>query len=458
MSKFPDLVVLIPGITGSVLVNAAGNDVWKPSISAAWRAITDSTAAVDELKLTSGAENDGLTASALVPGISIVPGLVKIEGYSRIASFLVEELGLERGENFHEFPYDWRRDNRVSAQRLQQQAVAWLGAWREKSGNEAARLILIGHSMGGLVARYFFECLEGWRVTRMIMTLGTPYSGSLEALGFLERGMKKSIGPMGIDLSPALRSMPSVYQLLPNYRCIAISRDQLLHVHEAASMGVLSNVDPEFSRQAKAFHDEISEAAEVNKLLEGYPSSSSTLVPFVGIQQPTAQSAILLPSGLKLVNALRGHNEGGDGIVPRSSASPVGWDARLNVYAGDTHGALQNASGTLINIKGLATMSTVDIRQFLRSTSPSFLSLKLNDVVPPGDKLDIRARRSSGNAPIYVELVCLENTQKVQARLHRHRNTVWQRGIFDLQPGVWRVTVSSEGAEPVHDIAIVAQS
>src|SRR6185503_9065345 len=114
--------------------------------------------------------------------------LVKIDGYSRIRRYLIEQLGLVEGKNYREFPYDWRRDNRASAKRLESQAMSWLTAWRRDSGAPDARLVLIGHSMGGLVSRYFVECLGGWKATRTVITLGTPHRGSLNAVNFLVHG------------------------------------------------------------------------------------------------------------------------------------------------------------------------------------------------------------------------------------------------------------------------------
>ena len=64
-----------------------------------------------------------------------------------------------------------------SPRRLKEQTDRWLWEWRRESPE--AKLILVGHSMGGLVARYFLECLEGWRDTRQLVTFGTPYRGSL---------------------------------------------------------------------------------------------------------------------------------------------------------------------------------------------------------------------------------------------------------------------------------------
>lgn len=49
----------------------------------------------------------------------------------------------------------------------------------EQTGYE--RVHIIGHSMGGLVARYYVQRLDGDRHVHTICTLGTPHSGSLVA-------------------------------------------------------------------------------------------------------------------------------------------------------------------------------------------------------------------------------------------------------------------------------------
>src|SRR5262249_25461848 len=117
---------------------------------------------------------DGVTASRLISDVHLVPGLWKIDGYSKIATALKDNFSLVPGQNYFEFAYDWRRDNRVAARSLALRSRNWLRAWRERSGESEAKLIIIGHSMGGLVARYFLECLDGWRDTRLLLTFGTP--------------------------------------------------------------------------------------------------------------------------------------------------------------------------------------------------------------------------------------------------------------------------------------------
>lgn len=80
-----------------------------------WRAISSFGNSIEDLELASDEVNDGVTAPRLVPDVTIVPGLVKIDGYTRIKNYLIQQLGLVDGRNFHAFPYDWRRDNRVVA-------------------------------------------------------------------------------------------------------------------------------------------------------------------------------------------------------------------------------------------------------------------------------------------------------------------------------------------------------
>ncbi len=222
-SKQPmgDVIVLLPGILGSVL-ERDGRDVWAMSAGAAWRAIRTLGRSVNGLELhgddhTVDDLGDGVTAPRLLPDLHLIPGLWSIDGYSHIRSSIFATFDVVEGQNWFDFPYDWRRDNRVAARHLAERAPDWLKAWRQRSGNNEAKLVLVGHSMGGLVARHYLEVLGGWRDTRMLITFGTPYRGSLNALDFLCNGFKKKVGPIGIDLTRLLRSLTSVYQLLPRY-------------------------------------------------------------------------------------------------------------------------------------------------------------------------------------------------------------------------------------------------
>src|SRR5215216_6446171 len=169
---FDDVVVLLPGILGSVL-RKGGNDVWGLSAGAFASAIWHRGGNILELtipdnELDRDEYDDGVAAPSLLPDTTVIPWFWKIDGYTRVSEALRSNFGLQPGQNFFEFAHDWRRDNRLAARRLKVESARWLADWRRSSGNNDARLVLVAHSMGGLVARYFLEVLDGWRDTRML--------------------------------------------------------------------------------------------------------------------------------------------------------------------------------------------------------------------------------------------------------------------------------------------------
>ncbi len=109
---------------------------------------------------------DGIKATSLIQDTHFVPGLVKIDGYTAIARRIQDEFDVTPGTNYFEFPYDWRRDNRVAAHQLERFINQHLPLWRDASGAKNAKVILIAHSMGGLVSRYYLEVLGGWQNCR----------------------------------------------------------------------------------------------------------------------------------------------------------------------------------------------------------------------------------------------------------------------------------------------------
>ena len=90
MAKHPmgDVVVLLPGILGSVL-EKDGKEVWAMSPGAAFRALISLGGSIKNLKLDGddpAADDlgDGVSATKLLPDLHLVPGLWKIDGYSAI--------------------------------------------------------------------------------------------------------------------------------------------------------------------------------------------------------------------------------------------------------------------------------------------------------------------------------------------------------------------------------------
>jgi pimeloyl-ACP methyl ester carboxylesterase len=451
-----DIVVFLPGITGSVLAKD-GRDVWGVSASSIFRAVVSGGDSIRELALEVPDDpslddlGDGVAATRLVPDVHLIPGFWKIDGYSKLVQDIQGAFGLEEGESLFQFPYDWRRDNRVAARKLQRSIGSWLRERRRT--RPGAKAVLVAHSMGGLVSRYYLEVLGGWSDVRTLVTFGTPYGGSLKALGFITNGYRLGVGPLGFDLAPLLRSFTSVYQLLPTYECVDPGTGPLRMVGDVPG---LPNVDYARVSAALAFHDEM--AAQVRARVAGGPPP---IVPVVGIEQPTLQSARAGGSQLDLLQNRNGTDEGGDGTVPRVSAVPFELLAlEREVYAAEAHGSLQNHDGVLAQLRGVLSRPGIEIRR-TRPGGPIGLSLSLADTVPAGQIVEVSVRPSRERPTLAATLSTAEGQQVAQVPCRPQRDGS-QRAAFDPPPeGIYRIRVEATGPDvtrvsPVTDIFVVA--
>ena len=442
-----DVVVVLPGITGSVLRDSRGRDVWAPTAGAAARALVTLGRNLADLELRDGDADDGVTAPMMVPDLHLIPGLWKIDGYSKLSAYLQREFALTPGRNFFTFPYDWRRDNRVAARRLKEQASRWLHEWRLESPD--AKLILVGHSMGGLVARYFLECLDGWRDTRQLITFGAPYRGSLNALNFLVHGMRKQLGPVPVvDLSRLLRSFPSVYQLLPIYPCLDQGDGNLIRVSQAAG---LPYVDSGRAQAADGFHREIERAAAAHLDDEEYRRHRYTIHLIVGTFQATLLSARRSGDEVEMLGTYPGFTPDGDGTVPRVSATPIEFGREQGaMYAAERHGSLQHNDGVLVQLAGLLSgQDTSAVR------AGAAAGLELDDAFGPGEPVTFRFRAADPMAQLTAVITAAPAGTEV-TRLQLGAAGEWRGAeLAPPRPGTYRLTVAGDGVEPVTDTFVV---
>lgn len=452
-----DVVVLIPGLTGSVLERRDGMEVWAPSLEAGLRAFLSAGRSLNNVRLSEDpvdAEvlDDGVRATRLVPDVHLIPGLWKIDGYSRITDFIQAKFTVEPGANYFEFPYDWRRDNRVAARRLDRAARDWLLAWRERSGATDARLVLLAHSMGGLVARHFLEVLGGWEVTRTLVTFGTPYRGSLNALDFLSNGFRK-LGGLA-DLTDLVHSFTSVYQLLPIYGCIDDGNGKLVHLTET---GQLPGLNMARVAAADEFHREIERAVHTNRAEAAYRERGYAIQPIVGIDQPTGQSARLgTDRRVQVLRTLSGSDQSGDGTVPRISATPIELSKEhREVFAATRHASLQNADAPLVQIRGV--LDRTDLGPHRGVLLGSSVSVDLDDLYELGEPVVVRALVTEPGEDLHVSLVNTATGLDVAHVPLPATDEEWRTAELPPQPaGTYRVTVSGAGeADPVSDLLVV---
>lgn len=466
-AKTKDVVVLVPGLLGSVL-EKNGKPLWGLSGGALLRALFSMGGSIKSLTLKSDSEgdvaSDGVVARSVLPDTHLLPGFWKVDGYTKVADTLVERLGLTWGKNFFEFPYDWRRDNRYAAKRFARQTEQWLHAWRTQHGGPAdAKLVLVAHSMGGIVSRYFLECLGGWKHTRALITFGTPYRGSLMALQALSLGFRKNLGPVNlIDLSDMVRSFPSAYQLLPIYPCVARADGSRVRPGEAKD---IPNLDPERAAAGLAFQREIEHAVEANLRSEEYVSRGYSIHPVVGTYQPTLQGARLTESGLVMLSteADGKADHAGDGTVPRVSALPLEerHHARA-MYNSTSHASLQNALEVLAHVEGVLTGHGINLNDYRvperkAHGGPLLLSLHLQDAYAHDEPFSFHVTASQATkAPLRASVTHVDSGQAFAVTLKRGRDNQHEAREAPLAPGVYRLTVEGgPEAVPVSDVFAV---
>ena len=474
-----DIIIILPGILGSVL-QKDGKDLWAVSGQAAWQVLTNSEQTFRNLKVSQDAPEaeslgDGVRATALIQDTHLIPGLWKIDGYTRTARLVTDNFNVTPGDiyndpddkaaNFYQFPYDWRRDNRANAHILKRLIDKRLKCWREKSGASDAKVILMAHSMGGLVSRYYLEVLEGWQDSRALFTFGTPYRGSLKAVNFLANGYKK----LFLDLTEVMRSLTSIYQLLPIYKVVNVNGEY----HRIAELENLPNIDKLKAQDALAFHREIEAAVERHHQDQQY-LRSFTVIPVSGTQQPTLQSAILLNGKLTASEDLpavlqnRSDLGDGDGTVPKISAIPIERSKDLNnFFIAEQHGSLQNQAQVLDNLLNILRISQFDLADARKGEPQTAIGLSLDDLYLADEPVALRARliglSDSAAGKLKAEIQPISGDRPTISLDFVEQEKEWVLAIEDLPTGLYRVKVQAENLgeqapTPVHDVFEVVRT
>jgi pimeloyl-ACP methyl ester carboxylesterase len=216
-------VVVIPGIMGSGLVRADGTRVW---LSWANAMGTYDLALPCVLPLCDS--RDDLIPFGLLGTEGLAPRLFGFTEYGdllqllRGAGFGTAAPGSNGRPSYHVFSYDWRRDLIESARQLGDT----LDALADHLGDPRASFNVIGHSMGGLAARYYLryggvEPRDGMPVTwagarriRNLVLVAVPNGGAIAALEGIFYGNRVGLSTTTLAGS-VIGRMPAIYQLLP---------------------------------------------------------------------------------------------------------------------------------------------------------------------------------------------------------------------------------------------------
>jgi pimeloyl-ACP methyl ester carboxylesterase len=361
------MVVLIPGIGGSRL-ERNGKLVYDLSLGSVSQLLSGGNH--EQLKYQGSCDevpDDGIVATDLI-NKQMIPGLFGIDDFDGIRNVLRASVNKPE-QQFVKFPYDWRVSNRITAERLDAFIRPKLDAWRQQSGAADAKLWLVCHSMGGLVARYFLEHLDGKSITRHLITIGTPHRGAPKALGALVNGHSFFLS----DFGDVLRTFPAMYELLPLGRIVRTGGGDIPPLARLADFFGLSDVlpqppgpalavpagltpltglDPEWLRRSLEFHADIRRPV-ITRMQEGR-IAPYTQRHLINRRQPTLQSALWVNGHLSMLNepptpVAAGVNpqlQRGDGTVPAFAAVPIeDTDISQAIIVDESHVKLPSAKG-----------------------------------------------------------------------------------------------------------------
>ncbi len=207
-------LVFIPGILGSRLVDASGRVVWGER---------NSLLNYTELELKPDVATP-FQADGLVKAINVLGPFWTVHQYDSLLENL-RKLGYVDGHTLFVFPYDWRQSNFDSASKF----ATYVNATPALRG---AKFDVLMHSMGGLVGKIWMLEHDGAQRVRKAIFLGTPFQGSMNALGTLSAGWGPFANAMAGGLDAVRRvsmSFPGLIELLPRYdKCCRLG-DQRQH-------------------------------------------------------------------------------------------------------------------------------------------------------------------------------------------------------------------------------------
>ena len=444
-----DVVIVVPGIMGSALADADGHMLWdvQPgTLPQAVRAVAQGRLTLPA-SLGDGAAPDGVRPTHLLNSLHLIPGLWSpVTGYDGLLEFLrsprfqmIEPDPAEPGTlpNLLTFPYDWRLSCRHNGRLLASFAKAALQRWRDQPGLQDAQLVLVCHSMGGLVARWFAACEGGAPLIRAMLTLGTPHRGAVRALGTLVNGLEPGLGPLRLPLTALTRSLPSMHDLLPQYDCLVApggSRSPL-------APSQFPGIDAALWASASDFHARIA-----SPQAPAYP-----LYKVVGIRQPTPTTALWQGDRLDLMEEIDGQDDGGDGTVPRLAAEPALGRGAEVVTVAEQHGELQDKRAVWDLLDGLLTREQV----VWQGAGPGgdAIGVRMADVWTTAQSPSLQL------GPLPDALVLVEVLNEA-GQVVRPAQLVPPSGALVLAPlpeGAWRIRIRGrhETPRPVHKPILV---
>ena len=318
MSRSLPLVVVIPGIGGSELADASGAIVYRAGLGHLLSVGRDPSV-LDP--------NNELRPVGLIGPCSLICWQL-ITGYDGLLNGISKGLGLSPGRvvtagaelvdpdaTVVAFPYDFRRSVEQIANDLDRVV---------RARAQGRRVVLVAHSMGGLVAAWWWAFLSEGIDVHQIITLGTPFRGAAKALDVLVNGMRIGPFPATQAVSDMVRTWDSLFDLLPHYQVVD-GTDKYQYPYELPS-DITSAVTGFSGKALNAYQkNQCLHEALLNRVAESgrnpftvYYSQGHATLGHASID--THSDGLVVAKGNP--RAIHASWDGGDGTVPMFSTIP----------------------------------------------------------------------------------------------------------------------------------------
>ena len=441
MSRSLPLVVVIPGIGGSELADASGTIVYRAGLGP-FLSVGRDPSVLDP--------NNELRPVGLIGPCSLICWQL-ITGYDGLLNGISKGLGLSPGRvvtagaelvdpdaTVVAFPYDFRRSVEQIANDLDRVV---------RARAQGRRVVLVAHSMGGLVAAWWWAFLSEGIDVHQIITLGTPFRGAAKALDVLVNGMRIGPFPATQAVSDMVRTWDSLFDLLPHYQVVD-GTDKYQYPYELPSD--ITSAVTGFSGKARAAYEKnrCLHDALVNKVLESgsnpftvYYSQGHTTLGHASID--THSDGLVVAKGNP--RAIPASWDGGDGTVPAFSAIPDVLEdevSRWRRLAGKHQDLVEEKSV----FEHLSEYSRTRLPAAARGGGyevSAYLQLDLDDVVLAGTEAEVRLRVVDKDGSVL-------NAEKVGGNVGGHRFAAersddgwWLAQLPRLEEGVHSVMLSA---------------
>ena len=293
-------IVIIPGMLGSKLSSPSGTVYWPSVSNKAYLALTETGTSVYSVK----SYNDDDSGTMAI--------------YYQLHHDLYQAFHNSFDILF--FDYDWRLSNAAAATKL----ATFVSNYDE--------IVLVAHSMGGLVASKFLANSAANRnKTAALITLGTPFAGAAKCLNVMETGEMLEFGLFGFTVAVfksfikglAINSY-AAYQLLPTSTYYSITGEYPIKIGGTNYTNAMTYV-PNMSWAKKSNN-------ATKPMVSGATSFHSSLVTSgthvidrndvtvytIGSSGTNTISSIWYDSSYQITNLL--YTNAGDGTVLRKSA------------------------------------------------------------------------------------------------------------------------------------------